>query len=81
MLKKNRKNNYGLIKIQIEYIHFEMTIKTIRPIKKTLRLYVGYVQEIIKIQLLKTKERIYRKSSQFSETEKNFASTAFPTHT
>ena len=46
--KKNLKNHPKNIRILIEYIHFERTIKTIRPIKKTLRLYVGYIQEIIK---------------------------------
>ena len=36
------------MKIQIKYIQLEGAIKTVRPIKKTIRLYVGYVQEIIK---------------------------------
>ena len=36
-----------------QYIHFERIIKTVRSIRKTLRLYVGCVQEIIKYPTVK----------------------------
>ena len=51
--KKELENHPQNIKILIEYIHFERIIKTIKPIKKALRLYVGYVQEIIKYLTVK----------------------------
>ena len=54
MLKKKKKKKKRIRKIifkikqRFKYICFESTIKTIRPMKKTLTLYVGYVQEIVK---------------------------------
>ena len=41
--KKELKKYIQNIKILIEYMYFERAIKTIRPIKKTLRLNVDYI--------------------------------------
>ena len=41
--KKEFKKYIQNVKILIEYIYFERTIKAIRPIKETLRLNVDYI--------------------------------------
>ena len=51
--KKELKSHPQNIKILIKHIHFG---RSIRLIKKTVKLHVGYVQETIKYPTTKTKE-------------------------